>query len=195
MCTRFLVLSSPGVVGQARTVGGVAGGLPHPCGWRLRRPGRGKGWNLLTFKSFNDLRFHSNASKKVIDTQCTFVLSSRVFACTELRSVYSVHPELRGEPRSAATQPRTVLTSLATDCTPPCGSNSHRNVFRINTYKSLSKQTTLTLFRINTYEKQGGGAPPIPREKLVVAAIYSGASGKKAQPAELKRPNAPFSSN
>src|SRR6266850_4265245 len=31
------------------------------------------------------------------------------------------------------------------------------NLFRINTCKSLSKQTTLTLFRINTYEKHRGG--------------------------------------
>ena len=29
--------------------------------------------------------------------------------------------------------------------------------FRINTCKSVSKQTTLTSFRINTYEKKGGG--------------------------------------
>src|SRR5260370_27500236 len=31
--------------------------------------------------------------------------------------------------------------------------------FRINTCKGVSKQTTLTLFRINTYEKTGGGGP------------------------------------
>ncbi len=31
--------------------------------------------------------------------------------------------------------------------------------FRINTCKSVSKQRTLTLFRINTYEKQGRGYP------------------------------------
>src|SRR6266849_2830697 len=33
--------------------------------------------------------------------------------------------------------------------------------FRINTSKSVSKQTTLTLFRMNTYEKTGGwgGSP------------------------------------
>src|SRR6266436_4948985 len=33
--------------------------------------------------------------------------------------------------------------------------------FRINTCKSVSKQTTLSTFRINTYEKQGegGGSP------------------------------------
>jgi hypothetical protein len=29
--------------------------------------------------------------------------------------------------------------------------------FRINTCKSVSRQMTLTLFRMNTYEKQGGG--------------------------------------
>jgi hypothetical protein len=29
--------------------------------------------------------------------------------------------------------------------------------FRINTCESLSKQTTSTLIRINTYEKQGEG--------------------------------------
>jgi hypothetical protein len=28
--------------------------------------------------------------------------------------------------------------------------------FRINTSKSVSKQRTLTLFRMNTYEKEGG---------------------------------------
>jgi len=33
--------------------------------------------------------------------------------------------------------------------------------FRINTYKTVSKQTTLTTFRINTYEKQGEGGPVI----------------------------------
>src|SRR2546427_8513285 len=32
--------------------------------------------------------------------------------------------------------------------------------FRINTCKSVSKQTTLSTFRINTYEKTGGGAIP-----------------------------------
>ena len=29
--------------------------------------------------------------------------------------------------------------------------------FRMNTYKTLSKQTTLTFFRINTYKKPRGG--------------------------------------
>jgi len=35
------------------------------------------------------------------------------------------------------------------------------NPFRINTCKSVSKQTTLSIFRINTYEKTGGGGTPI----------------------------------
>jgi len=88
----------------------------------------------LIFSTFNDLRFHSNANKKVIDKQCTFVLFSCVFA---------------------ATQPRTVLTSLPNACTPPRESNSHRNVFRINTCKSLSKQTTLTAIESHSYKKHG----------------------------------------
>src|SRR6267143_5764421 len=33
----------------------------------------------------------------------------------------------------------------------------HLNPFRINTSKSVSKQMTLTTFRMNTYEKQGEG--------------------------------------
>jgi hypothetical protein len=34
-----------------------------------------------------------------------------------------------------------------------------RLTFRMNTCKSVSKQSTLTTFRINTYEKQGEGGP------------------------------------
>jgi hypothetical protein len=44
---------------------------------------------------------------------------------------------------------------------PPRASRDHlprvTYTFRINTCKSVSKQTTLTPFRMNTYEKQGGG--------------------------------------
>ena len=35
--------------------------------------------------------------------------------------------------------------------------------FRINTCKSVSKQTTLTIFRMNTYKKQGEGGAPANR--------------------------------
>src|SRR5258708_9349166 len=56
-------------------------------------------------------------------------------------------------------------TRLAPSCALPASSSptfepsilQPRNLFRINTCKSVSKQTTLTLFRMNTYEKQGGG--------------------------------------
>src|SRR5258708_18707121 len=64
------------------------------------------------------------------------MLSSRVFVHTEPRSVASHSrtgfPHLR---------PRPLTSSIS---------------FRINTCKSVSKQTTLTLFRINTYEKHRG---------------------------------------
>ncbi len=37
--------------------------------------------------------------------------------------------------------------------------------FRINTCKSVSKQRTLTIFRMNTYEKQGEGYPVIVNQE------------------------------
>src|SRR2546427_848711 len=47
--------------------------------------------------------------------------------------------------------------------------------FRINTSKSVSKQTTLTPFRINTYEKQGegGGSPQTINSLLCQKAILN----------------------
>jgi hypothetical protein len=38
--------------------------------------------------------------------------------------------------------------------------------FRINTCKSVSKQTTLTLFRMNTYEKTGGEGSPLHPSRI-----------------------------
>jgi hypothetical protein len=46
--------------------------------------------------------------------------------------------------------------NLSKDCSNPL-SVSGSNSFRINTCKSVSKQMTLTLFRMYTYEKWGGG--------------------------------------
>src|SRR5256885_2116524 len=37
--------------------------------------------------------------------------------------------------------------------------------FRINTYKTVSKQRILTTFRMNTYEKRGEGGPVIVNQK------------------------------
>jgi hypothetical protein len=45
--------------------------------------------------------------------------------------------------------------------------------FRINTCKSVSKQTTLTPFRMNTYEKQGGrGVPPSHFPCLLTSLLH-----------------------
>jgi hypothetical protein len=61
-----------------------------------------------------------------------------------------------------------LVFSLAPLSRIPCASAGSANVqtirsvsmFRINTCKSVSKQTTSTPFRMNTYEKPGGrGAP------------------------------------
>src|ERR1700731_5495880 len=46
-----------------------------------------------------------------------------------------------------------TLPSIHTPCDAPL------TTFRINTCKSVSKQTTLTPFRMNTYAKPGGGGP------------------------------------
>jgi hypothetical protein len=75
-------------------------------------------------------------------------------------SLYPACPKLRGEPRdvrydSPSFLPYAFRQSL-------CASLS---TFRINTSKSVSKQMTLTPFRMNTCEKTGGGGcaffPPL----------------------------------
>src|SRR5229473_1827552 len=43
--------------------------------------------------------------------------------------------------------------------------------FRISTCESVSKQSTLNTFRINTYEKQGGGGPRFPRLQRPASSI------------------------
>jgi len=64
--------------------------------------------------------------------------------------------------------------------------------FRINTCKSVSKQTTLTPFRINTYEKQGegGGVPGAQRpcrSTLQKAAATLRKTGWRGELAATKR--------
>jgi hypothetical protein len=56
-----------------------------------------------------------------------------------------------------ATPPPKFFSPLATRHSPLA-----LTPFRINTCKSVSKQTTLTSFRINTYEKHRGGGPLSP---------------------------------
>jgi hypothetical protein len=58
------------------------------------------------------------------------------------------------------------------------------NPFRINTYKSVSKQSTLTTFRINTYVKHGGGGA-----WKVARLVSLGASSGLAQPPRRRHCN------
>src|SRR6266436_1889274 len=69
-------------------------------------------------------------------------------------------------PTRPACPPWRALPRLPRPCREPLGdvpgaSRGHlpqvTYSFTINTCKSVSKQTTLTPFRMNTYEKQGGG--------------------------------------
>ncbi len=55
--------------------------------------------------------------------------------------------------------------------------HSPLTTFRINTCKSVSKQTTLTTFRINTYKKTGeGGTPTLPRLQRPASSVQHPAS-------------------
>jgi len=57
--------------------------------------------------------------------------------------------------------------------------NPSSNLFRINTCKSVSKQTTLTIFRINTYEKhRGEGVLLLTRQTSAVGGSVSTASDR-----------------
>jgi hypothetical protein len=90
-------------------------------------------------------------------------------ACTVYPACPEPLGELRGEPRSAASHsliplPGPVASSIS---------------FGINTCKSVSKQTTLTIFRINTYEKHRGvGALLLTRQTSAVGGSVSSASDR-----------------
>ncbi len=74
--------------------------------------------------------------------------------------------------KSALNKPAEWVTDLRT-CVPqgrnPLTARYLRpslTTFRINTCKSVSKQKTLTIFRINTYEKRGEGGLAVPLREL-----------------------------
>src|SRR6266481_5841675 len=58
--------------------------------------------------------------------------------------------------RSAAFASRMNLRDAAHSSPTPSRAHSSSNLFRMNTCKSVSKQRTLSIFRINTYEKHRG---------------------------------------
>ena len=65
------------------------------------------------------------------------------------------------DPRPLFGLPLTAACTLLPISYPPNPLPCPPKLFRINTCKSVSKQTALTHFRMNTYEKQRGeGAPP-----------------------------------
>jgi hypothetical protein len=89
-----------------------------------------------------------------------------VFACTEPRSVYTACPGPVGESRRAKPQsrrspdlslrPLTAIYGLCRFSCPITPISRLHNPFKMNTCKSVSNQTTLTTFRMNTYEKHRG---------------------------------------
>ena len=144
---------------------------------------------ILTASNFSVLRPHSNANKKVIETQYTCVLFFRVFVYTELRSATrksrvplpflpSSHSNLFFSEAcalfsvTAVSQPLAYQTlrhsfhrdggshpssqelcAIFASC---CSLFPATNSVRINTCKSLSKQRTLTSFRMIDLQKTGG---------------------------------------
>jgi len=132
--------------------------LPAFVSWFLTcRP------NFSNSQPFNTLPPRSNDTHKVIYMYLTFVLFSLVYLHTELRSAEShprcfehptkdAHPELSSGAEgafSAARPPQFLtLTSVPLSHRFPCPITlipRIHNLFRINTCKSLSKQTTLTV--------------------------------------------------
>jgi hypothetical protein len=96
---------------------------------------------------------------KELDIPCTFVLFFPVFAATHLRPASSP-PRLCVEIPSSLDSNASFASRMGLLDTnfpgfPAC-KRSSRNSFRMNTCKSVSKQRTLTPFRMNTYEKHRG---------------------------------------
>ena len=152
---------------------------------------------ILTTSNFNILRSRSNANKKVIDKQYTFVLFSRVFATRKSRpalpaplpfplasnsslffsqacSLFSVtatsqpfvYQSLRHSfHRDGGSHPSSQkLCAIFAPCYSPLPVPKSRRPLplrapkprRINTCKSLSKQRTLTSFRMIDLQKYRG---------------------------------------
>ncbi len=77
------------------------------------------------------------------------------------RPSYNLVNAILAEPLHLPSPPRPLCSDLSALCVKPFLAFARRQApltpFRINTCKSVSKQTTLTSFRITTYEKQGEG--------------------------------------
>src|SRR6266404_4842953 len=98
------------------------------------------------------LHIHRKRLRSTIDLQLLslhqlmnpFFSNSLVFTNFCVAPCYFQIPSSKGAPRSRFTRTKAALLST----------------FRMNTCKSVSKQSTLTTFRMNTYAKTGGRVPP-----------------------------------
>ena len=137
----------------------------------------------FNLQQFNVLRSRSNTNKKVISTQYTCVLFSHVFANQNPRPPLAI---LLGSADQYLRRPsrphRFPLLLFDFPVLPkpfrPLPLRAHKSR-RINTYKSLSKQRTLTIFRMIDLQKAGGEGGVMVNQK----------SGKDFYPAcpELRR--------
>ena len=86
---------------------------------------------------------------------------------------YSRPPDFRKSPdRPLSVASVSPVEGLSATHYPLVTTHSPLTTFRINTCKSVSKQTTLTTFRINTYKKTGeGGTPTLPRLQRPASSI------------------------
>jgi hypothetical protein len=96
---------------------------------------------LSNFLAFQPLCFHENTNAHFTNSFSINKLQMPRGCAPLLLSVFSV-PSVSSVP--------SVLKSSLLPAT---------NSFRINTSKSVCKQRTLTIFRINTYKKLGEGSP------------------------------------
>jgi hypothetical protein len=112
----------------------------------------------------------------ILNQSILSVLSSPVFAYTELRSA---NPHLR---TASSPRPLRVLSDLCVKIprslnpypsATPKTSTHPRNSRRMNTCKSVSKQMSLTIFRMNTYVKTGGGGDGDIPASHSIAPCYS----------------------
>ena len=85
---------------------------------------------------------------------------------SDSRCAFRIPNAFTGPPnfRKSPDRPLSVASVSPVECLPATHyplltTHSPLTTFRINTCKSVSKQTTLTTFKINTYKKQGEGVP------------------------------------
>ena len=137
--------------------------------------------NLLTCRRFNGLQPHSNAIKKVIDTQCTSMLSFPVFATRKSRPALPAPLPFPLSSHSSLFFSEVCSLFFVTAVSQPFVYQSLRHSFHRDGGSHPSSQKLCAIFapcysplpvpksrrplplrapkprRINTYEKHGGG--------------------------------------